>query len=277
MKMRQIEQAGNIQVKETRFEQIVKRAYGRFIFPWVRQELHRQRIKLSWFIWDYWPILILKNIPFLDRMKLLKRFLAIDWNIVHAHLPSEIAIMCAGLATRKAKFDEVVVEAGCWNGGSAAKLSVICKMLGYRLMVYDSFAGVETPPLDQQEREDKSFFGEYAATDTIVLDNLVKYGESEVCHLVRGWFRDTLARVPVPHPVRLAYIDCDLAKGTEEALTGLIPSLVDDGYIFSEDYHIQPVHDLLSKPGSLERFRKGPLQVTALGRKLAVIRFKPKV
>ena len=275
--MRQIEQAGNLQVKETRFEQIVKRAYGRFIFPCVRQELHRQRIKLLWFIWDYWPIVLLKNIPFLDRIKLLKRFLSIDWNIVHAHLPSEIAIMCAGLAARKAKFDEVVVEAGCWNGGSAAKLSVICKMLGYRLMVYDSFAGVETPPLDQQEREDKSFFGEYAATDRIVWDNLLKYGESEVCQLVRGWFKDTLARAPVPHPVRLAYIDCDLAKGTEEALTGLIPSLVDDGYIFSEDYHIQPVHDLLCKPGSLERFGKGPLLVTALGRKLAVIRFKPKV
>jgi hypothetical protein len=56
--------------------------------------------------------------------------------------------------------------------------------------------------------------------------------------------------------VRLAYIDCDLVKGTEEAFAGLIPSLVDDGYIFSEDYHIKPVHDLLSKPGSLERFEK---------------------
>jgi hypothetical protein len=31
MKMRQIEQACNIQVKETRCEQIVKKAYGRFI------------------------------------------------------------------------------------------------------------------------------------------------------------------------------------------------------------------------------------------------------
>jgi hypothetical protein len=182
--------------------------------------------------------------------------------------------MCTALAARKAKFDEVVVEAGCWKGGSAAKLSVICKMLGYRLMVYDSFAGVETPPVDQQEREDKWFFGEYAATETIVWENIAKYGEPEVCQFVRGWFRDTLAKTPVPHPVRLAYIDCDLVKGTEEALTGLIPSLVDDGCIFSEDYHIQPVHDLLSRPGSLEKFGKGPMRVTALGRKLASIRVK---
>jgi hypothetical protein len=227
-----------------------------------------------WFIWDYWPIVTLTNIPFVDRLKLLRRFVRIDWNIVHAHLPSEIAIMCRALASREPRFDEVVVEAGCWNGGSAAKLSVLCKMLGYRLMVYDSFAGVETPPLDQQGREDKSFFGEYAATETIVWDNLLKYGELEVCQIVKGWFSDTLAKAPVPHPVRLAYIDCDLVKGTEEALTGLIPSLVVDGYIFSEDYHIKPVHDLLCNPGSFEKFGKGPMIVTALGRKLASIRFK---
>jgi hypothetical protein len=141
-------------------------------------------------------------------------------------------------------------------------------------MIYDSFAGVETPPLDQQEREEKSFFGEYAAPEAMVRDNLVKYGEPEVCQIVEGWFRDTLAKAPVPHPVRMAYVDCDLVKGTEEALTGLIPSLVDDGYVFSEDYHIQPVRNMLCKPGSLERFGKGPMVVTPLGEKLAIIRFK---
>ena len=183
--------------------------------------------------------------------------------------------MCKALAARKAKFDEVVVEAGCYKGGSAAKLSIICKMLGYRLMIYDSFEGVETPPtLDQQEREEKSFFGEYAAAEAMVRDNLEKYGESEVCQIVKGWFRDTLAKAPVPHPVRLAYIDCDLLKGTEEALTGLIPSLVDDGYVFSEDYHLQSVRNLLCQPGSLERFGRGPMLVTPLGPKLASIRFK---
>lgn len=64
----------------------------------------------------------------------------------------------------------------------------------------------------------------------------------------------------------MAYIDCDLVKGTEEALTGLIPSLVDDGYIFSEDYHLKEVRDLFCKSGSLERF--------GIGEKLASIRLK---
>jgi hypothetical protein len=269
-----MEQHSNIQIKASHLERTVKKAYQRFVFPYVRQELHRQRLKLLWFIWEYWPIVVDKNIPFVDRLRLLKRFLRIDWQVVHGHLPSEIAFMCTALATRKAKVDEVVVEAGCWKGGSAAKLSIICKMLGYRLMVYDSFSGVETPPLDQQEREEKSFFGEYAAAEGLVRDNLKKYGEPEVCQIVKGWFRDTLAKAPVPHPVRLAYIDCDLLKGTEEALMGLVPSLVDDGYIFSEDYHLQSVRNLLCQPGSLERFGKGPMLVTPLGEKLASIKFK---
>jgi hypothetical protein len=227
-------------------------------------------------MWDYWPIVVLKNIPFQDRMKLLKRFLWIDWNIAHSHLPSEIAIMCVVLTSRKAKLDEVVVEAGSWKGGSAAKLSIVCKILGYRLLIYDSFAGVETPPLDQQEREEKWFFGEYVASEAIVRNNLQRYGEPEVCSIVKGWFKDTLAKAPIPYPVRMAYIDCDLRKGTEEALTGLVPSLVEDGYIFSEDYHIEPVRKLLCELGSLERFGKGPMVVTPLGEKLASIRFKDK-
>lgn len=182
--------------------------------------------------------------------------------------------MCLTLASRKAKRDEVVVDAGCWKGGSAAKLSVVCKMLGNRLLIYDSLAGVETLPLDQQGNEATWFFGKYAAPEAIVRENLENYGDPSVCLIHKGWFKDTLAKAPVPHPVRLAYIDCDLVKGTEEALTELIPSLVDDGYIFSEDYHIQGVRNLLCKPGSLERFGKGPMVVTALGPKPASIRFQ---
>jgi len=263
-----------MQIGPNRFEQIIKKLYRRFVYPSVRQELDRQRLKLLWFIWDYWPIVVLLKMPLFDRLTLLKRFVKIDWKIVHSHLPSEIVFMCRALAGRKAKMDEVVVEAGCWKGGSAAKLSIICKILGYRLLVYDSFAGVEVPPLDQQEKEAKSFFGKYAAPEALVRATLEKYGEIEVCEIVKGWFKDTLAKTPVPYPVRLAYIDCDLLKGTEEALSGLIPSLVDDGYIFSEDYHLQPVRALLCEPGSLERFGRGPMLVTPLGEKLACITLK---
>jgi len=262
------------EIKASRFEQLVQKAYRQWVFPRFPNELSRQRLKLLWFIWEYWPIFFLKNLSVMERLNILMRFLKVDWHIVHSHLPSEIACMCIALTDRQAKGDEVVVEAGCWQGGSAAKLSILCKMLGYRLLIYDSFSGVETPPLEWQEHEEKSFFGEYAAAEGMVRYNIEKYGDPEVCHIVKGWFRDTLANTPVPYPVRLAYIDCDLLKGTKEVLIGVVPSLVEDGYIFSEDYHLQSVRDLLCKPGNLEKFGRGSMLVTPLGQKLASIRLK---
>jgi O-methyltransferase len=118
---------------------------------------------------------------------------------------------------------------------------VLCHRLGYRLLIYDSFAGVETPPVEQQPRENAAFFGEYTASLDFVRENIRRYGEVSVCELIPGWFCDTLAKTPIHAPVRLAYIDCDLEKGTDEVLHEVVPSLVPDGVIFSEDYHISVV------------------------------------
>ena len=103
---------------------------------------------------------------------------------------------------------------------------------------------------------------------------LENYGEPGVCLIQKLWFKDTLAKVLVSNPVRLAYVDCELFKGTEEALTGFVPSLVEDGYIFSEDYHLRAVREFLCKLENLERFGKRPMVVTPLCAKLASIRFK---
>src|SRR5437660_187565 len=35
-----------------------------------------------------------------------------------------------------------VVECGAWKGGSAANLSLVCRIVGRRLLVYDSFEGL---------------------------------------------------------------------------------------------------------------------------------------
>lgn len=82
----------------------------------------------------------------------------------------------------------------------------------------------------------------------MVWENLKKYGEAEVCVIHKGWFCDMLAIRPVSNGIKVAYIDCDLAKGTKEAIKGIVPSLVDDGRIFSQDYHIKPVQKLLKDP-----------------------------
>jgi hypothetical protein len=49
-----------------------------------------------------------------------------------------------------------------------------------------------------------------------------------------------------PRPIRVVYIDCDLAKGTREVLNGVAPYLTEDALIFSQDYHIAAVRKLFA-------------------------------
>ena len=223
----------------------MKSLYVRWIRPRLRREIDQQRLKLVTLdMWGYWRLLGMRGLPLGKRLHVLRRFLAIDWNVVHGHKPSEISEVCRTLAHRPARTGECVVEAGCWQGGSSAKFSVLCQLLGYRLRIYDSFQGVE-PMSEEEKKNTYDFSGEYAAPEDLVRKHLEAYGRPEVCSLHPGWFADTLAKEPVDDPVRVAFIDCDVAKGTREALEGIVPGLVEDGTIFSQDFHIKPVRQLL--------------------------------
>lgn len=206
---------------------------------------------------------------------LLKRFFVIDWHLEHAHHPIEISRIAHILAERPAANGEVMIEAGCWKGGSSAKFSLLCYKLGYQLRVYDSFQGVE-PMSPEVKADDYDFSGKYAASQQSVMDNIKKYGELSACTFYPGWFADTLASAPVDVPVRIAYIDCDLAKGTMEVLQGIAHNLVSDGYIFSQDFHIRPVREALFDPQMWETCRLPVPQIDKLSEKLAVMKFTQK-
>jgi O-methyltransferase len=251
--------------------------YARWIRPRISREIDRQRLKLvTWDIWGYRRLFGMQALPLGKKLYVLRRFLAIDWNVVHAHKPSEISEVCRSLAERPALPGECLVEAGCWQGGSSAKFSVVCRLLGYTLRVYDSFQGVE--PLTEQEKANShDFSGEYAAPEELVWRHLRDYGESQVCSLHAGWFADTLAKEPLTTPVRVTYIDCDVAKGTREVLAGVVPALVDDGVVFSQDYHIRPVRQLLEGDELWKDFGRGRPVIEHLVRNLARIRYTPGV
>jgi len=256
-----------------RFERRLRRWYTRWVRPRLSRELDLQRVKLCYFALDYWPLLRVRTIGLRDRLELVARFLRIDWYVLHSHRPREIAQVCAALAARPARPGEVMVEAGCWNGGSSAKFSLMCRLLGYRLRIYDSFQGVE--PRDAavaSEEYEYDFSGEYAASDATLRRNLERFGAAEVCSIHPGWFETTLARAPVPDVVRAVFIDCDGAKGTREVLLGVIPSLARDGVIFSQDFHIPSVRELLQDARTWERFGRGVPRIERLGRHLAAVR-----
>lgn len=256
-----------------RIRRSAQKIYVRAIRPLISREIDRQRLKLvTWDMWGYRRLFGMRGLSPGKKLHVLKRFLAIDWNVGHAHKPSEIAEVCRELAERPARPGECLVEAGCWQGGSSAKFSVVCRLLGYRLRVYDSFQGVE--PMTEDEKKDSyDFSGEYAAPEDLVRRHIEEFGEPGVCSLHAGWFADTLAVTPIPDPVRVAYIDCDVAKGTHEALEGIVPALSDDGVVFSQDFHIRPVRQLLENSATWASLGRGIPEIKPVIRNLARIQF----
>ena len=216
--------------------------YCRWVKPALPSFLQRflRRIRLTW---GYRSIVFLPGLPFKKRLDMISRFIRVDFGVPLAHKPAEIAHVCRTLAERRAAPQEVMVEAGCWQGGSSAKFSIMCKAMGYQLYVYDSFQGVEAT--DQAGHD---FSGEYAAELELVKNNIERFGELDVCRFFPVWFADTIAKTPVDVQVRTVYIDCDLAKGTYEVLQGVLPELADDGVIYSQDYHIEAVKEVLHDP-----------------------------
>ncbi len=39
----------------------------------------------------------------------------------------------------------IVIECGTWKGASTSNLSLVCKIVGRRLKIYDSFQGLSAP------------------------------------------------------------------------------------------------------------------------------------
>jgi O-methyltransferase len=126
----------------------------------------------------------------------------------------------------------IVVECGTWKGGSAVNLSLVCAIVGRRLLIFDSFAGLPVP--DPQDREGHWYQpGDYAGSVKEVKRNIERWGSPEVCELVPGWFEDTLPLLQ--DPVMLAFVDVDLEQSLDTCVRHLYPRLTDSGYIFIDE------------------------------------------
>jgi O-methyltransferase len=201
-----------------------------------------------------------------ERVALLIAFLRVDWLILHGHTPREVADIAVDLGQGVTTPGQAIVEAGCWNGGSTAKFSHLARHLNLSLHVYDSFQGVEDVSNVAGEWD---YSGQYASAEATVRRNLERCGSAAAYTTHPGWFSETLGRTPVAVPVAMAYIDCDIAKGTYEALSGIVASLAPHAIVFSQDFHIAPVNALLTNPETWARLGVVAPRITRLGRRLA--------
>lgn len=129
----------------------------------------------------------------------------------------------------------VVVECGCYLGGSTVNLSLAAELVGRKLVVYDSFEGL--PAGDANDKIASPWgVGVFKGPIDVVRENVARYGAIEVCEFRKGYFVDTL-----PHhrePIVAAVLDVDLQTSIHQCLVHLWPHLVSQGYLFTDDYTI---------------------------------------
>jgi O-methyltransferase len=192
-----------------------------------------------------------------------------------AHRESEALAVCAAILAVPAGRPGVVVEAGSFKGGSAAKFSRAAAIAGRRVHLFDSFEGIP----DNAEGHDVTIFGtptgfgggDYAGSTAEVRRTLARYGRPEVCELHQGWFEDTMPSFS--EPVAVAYIDVDLASSTRTCLLHLYPLLIEGGVILDQDGHLPLVVEVLrDETFWREQVGAAQPQITGLGeRKLVQI------
>jgi len=186
--------------------------------------------------------LITSNIPlpYHNRIELIKSFFKISLNIESPHTLAEILAYTTTILETPKSIKGCFVEAGCYKGGSTAKFSLATAITKRKLIVFDSFEGIP----ETYEKHDKDIWGrltgfkkgDYCGTLTEVRENVLKYGNLNVCEFIKGWFEDTMPNFK--QPIAGIYLDVDLASSTRTCLKYLYPLLEPGGVLYSQDGHL---------------------------------------
>jgi O-methyltransferase len=130
-----------------------------------------------------------------------------------------------------------VIECGCYKGGSSVNLSLVCEMVGRRLIICDSFQGLPEPEgydashaVIYRERTEEYREGQFAASLDAVKDNLARFGSLGACELKVGFFDESLAEFN-DHVV-MAFLDVDLIDSLKPCLKAIWPMLADGGRLY---------------------------------------------
>ena len=146
----------------------------------------------------------------------------------------ELAEALLGIPPR---VEGAVVECGCYQGGSTVNLSLVCAIVGRRLIICDSFQGL--PELSGHDREhvaphhgNREAYrqGQFAASIDLVKDNLRRFGNLEACEFRVGFFDQSLR--DFDETVVMAFLDVDLVDSLRPCLAAIWPRLADKGRVY---------------------------------------------
>ena len=183
-----------------------------------------------------------------QRLGLVRRFYSISYHVDCPHTEHEFLAITRRILDLGPAVAGSIVECGAFHGGSTAKLSLVAKLAGRTLEVFDSFVGMP----ENQEAHGKSIYGRehhfpkgsHAVGLEAVKGNVTKHGDVSRCTFHKGWFKDTLPGLR--GPVAAACINVDLVQSTSDCLKDLYPLVSSGGLIFSQDGHFPWVIGLLA-------------------------------
>ena len=191
----------------------------------------------------------LPRLSYLQRVKLAYRLDRVSAHVPCSHNDEQMMKVFREVLALPQEAPGCILEAGCFKGGSGAKFSILAKLTGRKLVLFDSFEGIPS----NEEIHDVTIFGEEIADDAFsageysgalaeVKGNIERFGHIEVCTFHKGWFDDTMPSFT--EQVCVAYIDVDLASSTKTCLQYIYPLLIPGGSLLSQDGHLPLVLDV---------------------------------
>jgi O-methyltransferase len=209
----------------------------------VRFAAGRDRAAILGFLRADYPI----DLPLAERLRLVARFMRITNHVRTYHTQAEMLTVADRVLRLAGRPGLTVLEAGAGKGGGTAKLSLVARIAGARLVVCDSFRGM--PPNDERHetiwgRRTEFREGAFRGTAALVERTIARFGAPEACELVKGWFADTLPALD--GPVDVVLLDVDLAASTRACVRWLYPRIRPGGVLLSQDCHLRATIDLLA-------------------------------
>ena len=92
------------------------------------------------------------TLPLAERLRLVARFLRITNHVRTYHTQAEMLTVADRVLRLAGRPGLTVLEAGAGKGGGTAKLSLVARLAGARLVVCDSFRGM--PPNEERHEND---------------------------------------------------------------------------------------------------------------------------
>lgn len=183
------------------------------------------------------------NLTKKDRINILQSFLKILTEVESGCSLESLITLAKHLLNLKKKSthdeERYIVECGCFKGASTSALSIICDLIGRKIIVYDSFKG-----LPKTDVEVKTFYthlnnygtykeGMFRSSLVEFKSNIIKYGKHSSCIIREGYFEEILKL----HSEKLDFIflDVDLISSTKSCIKHLWPYLNNDCKIFTDD------------------------------------------